>query len=145
MFVDGVTNADSMPTLEAMLRFSGQRQRLIQNNIANFSTPNYRPRDVSVAGFQHQLGEAVDRRRARFGGLRGNLDLRETREVKPGTRGELNLIPAESGRNILFHDRNNRDLERTMQDLAENVAAYRVAAELYRTQSNLIRTAITGR
>ena len=49
MSVAGLSNSGAMPVLEAMIRFSGQRQGIIQNNIANISTPRYQQRDVDVA------------------------------------------------------------------------------------------------
>lgn len=144
MLIDQLTNADSIPTLEAMVQFAGQRQKFIANNIANFDTPNYQPTDVSPVAFQEQLGEAVDRRRATFGGNRGVLEIASTREVERTPTGlKLNARP--SGRNVLFHDRNDRDLERTMQDLVENVAVFRVASELLRSRVDLLRQAISER
>jgi hypothetical protein len=46
---------------------------------------------------------------------------------------------------VLFQDRNNRDLERLMQDVAENSAAFRVASDLYRQQAALVRGAMAER
>jgi flagellar basal body rod protein FlgB len=46
---------------------------------------------------------------------------------------------------VLFHDRNNRDLERLMQGLAENTTTYRVAADLLRSRYDVLRTAISQR
>ena len=142
--IDGVTNADSIPVLEKVLQFAGQRHRLIVNNIANFSTPGYQAVDVSVEAFQAQLGDAIDARRARHGASGGELDLRDSRMIQFNSTG-IELHPEPIGRNILFHDRNDRDLERTMQDLAENFMSFRLAAELLRSRMALINTAIRER
>lgn len=142
--IDGVTNGDSIPILERMVQFAGQRHRLIVNNIANFSTPGYRAVDVSVEAFQAQLGDAIDARRARHGATGGELNLRDSRTVR-FTSTSIELNPEPIGRNILFHDRNDRDLERTMQDLAENFMSFRLAAELLRSRMALINTAIRER
>lgn len=142
--IDGVTNGDSIPILERMVQFAGQRHRLIVNNIANFSTPGYRAVDVSVEAFQAQLGDAIDARRARHGATGGELNLRDSRTVRFTSTG-IELNPEPIGRNILFHDRNDRDLERTMQDLAENFMTFRLAAELLRSRMALINTAIRER
>ncbi len=142
--IDGVTNADSIPVLERMVQFAGQRHRLIVNNIANFSTPGYRAMDVSVDAFQAQLGDAIDARRRRHGNTGGELNLRDSRTVRITSTG-IDLNPEPIGRNILFHDRNDRDLERTMQDLAENFMSFRLAAELLRSRMALINTAIRER
>lgn len=145
MFIEQLSTAGSGPALSAMLRFAGQRQRLIAHNIANFDTPNFRPADVSPQRFQDQLASAIDERRARTGGGSGALNLRSTREVGIGEGGELRLAPLTPSRNVMFHDRNNRDLERTMQKLVENASMYRVASELLSSRSNLIGGAIAER
>jgi flagellar basal body rod protein FlgB len=46
---------------------------------------------------------------------------------------------------ILFHDENNRDLERTMQHLAENTLAHNTAIELIRNQFQMLQVAIRER
>jgi len=147
MFIDGLTNADSMPALERAMQFAGRRQSIIAHNIANLSTPMFQPKDVSVGGFHRILGEAIDRRRTQYGGHRGDMNLRTTHEVRPdgGPGGSIRLRPTTSTGNILYHDQNDRDLERMMQDLAENVAYFRVSSELYRSHMSQLRTAISLR
>ena len=145
MLIDQVTNADAAPVLEAAVQFAGRRHELIAHNIANLDTPNFLPVDVSVKDFQSQLAQAVDRRRDRFGGMRGDLQIRSSREVEQDADGDIRLRPTPSSNNILFHDRNNRDLERSMQDLVENVASFRVSSELLRQHTQMMRMAITGR
>lgn len=147
MFIDGLTNSDAMPALERAMQFAGRRQTIISHNIANLSTPMFQPKDVSVDGFRRILGEAIDRRRAQYGGHRGNINLRTTHEVRPnnGPGGGIQLRPTTSSGNILYHDQNDRDLERMMQDLAENVAYFRVSSELYRSHMSQLRTAISLR
>ncbi len=147
MLIDQLTNADALPTLGAMAKFSARRQALLQHNIANISTPNFKHKSVSVEGFQDSLKDAIRVRRSRFGGHRGDLDIKDTREVQWGRRdggraGRLTLRPTTPSGNILFHDRNNRDLERMMQDLAENVAAFRVATELMKSTMEQLGSAI---
>jgi len=145
MLIDQVTNAGAMPSLEMTMRFAAQRQNLIAHNIANIETPDFRPLDASPRGFQKMLSEAVDARRSSTGGAHGRLNWRETAELKRAPDGGLSLRPTTSSRNILFHDRNNRDLERLMQDLAENTQVFRTASELMRTQVNQLQRAISER
>ncbi len=145
MIIQDLINADEIPSLAMSLRFSAQRQRLIAHNIANISTPDYRPLNVSVEGFRRSLAEAIDARRSQGAGARADLPWRDTREVKRLEDGSVRLNPQQPSDNILFHDRNNRDLERLMQDLVENAAAHRVSADLLRSRFDLIRTAIAGR
>lgn len=146
--IDGLTNSDAMPALERLMQFAGQRQRLITNNIANLSTPNFLPSDVSVEGFQQQLREAVDARRSgrpgsgAFGG--GELTLEDSSEVQflPDT---VELHPQPMNDNILFHDGNDRNIERIMQDMVENLMVFRTAAQFHKSRIDLLQTAIRER
>lgn len=149
MFIDGLVNADSMPVLEAAAQFAARRQGVLVHNIANFSTPNFQQRSVSVEGFRSTLEEAVSERRRQFGGNRGELNLRDSSEVRstrdPSGQMRLEITPGTPSGNILFHDRNDRDLERSMADLTETVASFRVATDLFRTRIQLLQSAITER
>lgn len=145
MLAGDLVNSGAIPALEMMLRFAGRRQTLIANEIANLSTPGFERQDVSVADFQRRLGEAIDRRRERTGGERGRLDFESSREVRVSPRGDVSLTPLTPTGGILFHDRNNRDLERTMQDLAENVGVFRIASDLLRQRFEHLRSAISER
>ncbi len=143
MLIDQVTNSGALPVLETAMKFAARRQSLISHNIANLSTPGFRPADVSVADFQKSLGEAVDQRRAR--GRTGGLELEGTSEVKTDSRGGLRLEPRRPTGNILFHDKNNRDLERHMQDMVENLTAFRVSSDFFRSGLELVNLAIRER
>lgn len=142
--IDGVTNADAIPALERLMQFAGQRHRLIVNNIANLSTPNFQATDVSVSDFQQQLGEAIDNRRAQHGTSDGGLELASTDQVEVSDQG-MTLHPQPAGGNLLFHDGNDRNVERTMQSLVENFMTYRTAAQFLRNRFELINTAIRER
>lgn len=142
--INGLTNSGALPVLERMVQFAGQRHKLIVNNIANLDTPDYRPVDVSVKDFQALLGEAVESRRAKHGNVGGDLELRASREVEVGLNS-MTLHPEASGENILFHDRNDRNVERIMQDLVENHQVFRIAAQFMRSRMDIINSAIRGR
>jgi flagellar basal body rod protein FlgB len=171
--LDGLTNSGSIPALQRLMQFTGQRHRLIVNNIANLSTPGFRPVDVSPEHFQQQLAQAIDKRRAArggsgppgsamfaagltpsgpFGGLHDPssvvepmaLNIQSTRQVEV-TPDRMILHPEPVGDNLLFHDGNDRSVERIMQDLVENFMAYRTAAQFLRQQYDSIRSAIRER
>ena len=142
--INQLDNAGALPVLDRMMRFAAGRQKLIAHNIANFDTPEFRPVDVDPRAFQDQLAEAVETRRAR-NPASGVLELESTREVQPLPDGRLRLDPRTGSGNILFHDRNNRDLERTMQSLVENAAMFRLASDLYRNRNRVITEAIAER
>ncbi|MCA9305462.1 MAG: hypothetical protein KDA16_02955 [Phycisphaerales bacterium] len=143
--IDGLVNGDSLPVLEAAMKFAARRQTLIQHNIANISTPEYQTMDVSPEKFAKALGEAVDRRRSDTGADRGELKFEGNSEIKVLDNGDFEFMPSKGSGNILFHDRNDRDLERSMQALAENVAAFRVATEFFRGRIELLNAAIRER
>lgn len=141
--IEGILNDGATPVLEAMVRFSGARQRLIAHNVANIDTPNFRQVDVSPREFQRALSEAVERRRGHGG--KGDLSIDGSDQIKQSHDGRLDLEPAEVESNILFHDRSNRDLERLMQANAENLGVFRVATDLLRSRAEIMRAAMSER
>ena len=133
-----------MPTLEKMFLFAGQRQRLISNNIANIDTPGYRMKDVDPRAFQKMLGEAIDERRSGNGGASGQLELKGNSQIRM-RGGQMVLNPQASGTNMIFHDGNDRDLERLMQQLVENASTFRIASDLMRKSQSQLKLAIAQR
>lgn len=134
--------------LEMAAKFAAARQRVVMHNIANIDTPDFLPNDLSPTDFQRAMKDAVERRRARMGGAGGDageLEFRGTRQFRVDRDGRVRVTPTRPSGNILFHDRNNRDLERLMQANTENVAAFRIATELLRTRYELLRAAIAER
>lgn len=144
-----LTNSGAIPTLSAALRFASERQKLIAHNIANVETPNFIQRNVPVSEFQRALSEAVETRRRQTGGESGSLEMRNTGSIATAPDGSIELRPerssASSQGGILFHDRNNRDLERLMQDSVENAAFYRMNIDLLRTRFDILKSAIAQR
>jgi flagellar basal body rod protein FlgF len=93
VFISDLTNAGAIPVLEATMRFAAQRQRLIAHNIANLSTPDFRPLDVSVPAFQKSLREAVEARRAGRTAPGAPLQMGRNPEVEVAPDGALRLSP----------------------------------------------------
>lgn len=145
MLISDLLNDGATPALEAMVRFSAGRQRLIAHNIANISTPNFQQQDVSPTEFQAQLRRAIEGWRDK--GRAGPLRLENSGQVEQLDDGSLVLTPDINGgsRNILFHDRNNRNIEQLMADQAENLAVFRVASDLLRSRHETLRAAIAER
>lgn len=136
-------NSGAMPALERLVQFTGQRHRVLTNNIANLSTPYFKPADLDPRKFQSALADAMDRRRL-SGNPGGSLEPSDTDDVTfLPDRIEATPRPANDG--VLFHDQNNRDLERTMQKLAENTLAHNAGLELMRNQFEMLRLAIRER
>ncbi len=132
--IDGLFNSGSMPVLEKLLAFTDARHKLLTESIANLNTPNYQPTDLDPRKFQAALRRAIEQRRRGDSPQRDPLKI-DADALRPETRNE----------NILFHDRNNRDLERIMQDLAENTMAHRTGIELLKNQFEMLKIAIRER
>lgn len=145
MLIGEISNSGALPSLEATLRFAGARQRQIAQNIANIDTPDYRQLDLSPKDFQKSLGKAIDARRAATGGETGRLNLAGDDQIKVDAHGNLSFVPSTPSGNVLFHDRNNRDLEKLMAEQAENAAVYRTTVELIRSRMENLRIAISER
>lgn len=142
--IKGMFTYGSMPVLERMVQFTGARQQLIAHNIANLSTPYFKAKDLDPAQFQAQLRDAIGKRSRKPNAMRQELELGSSKQVRM-RRGQMQFRPEQKNENILFHDQNNRDVERTMQDLVENALAHRTSVELLKSQFDLLRTAIRER
>ncbi|MBX3355956.1 MAG: hypothetical protein KF724_09690 [Phycisphaeraceae bacterium] len=127
-------------TLETVMRFAAARQRVLAHDLANLSTPGFRPVDVSVDAFQESLRDAIDRARQGAAPF-APQDSETVRFVGQ----EVVLKPRPRSENILFHDRTDADGDRLLSDLAENVLAFRAAAELHRHRTAQILSAIRER
>ena len=143
--IEGLFNIGALPALERMVQFTSQRHKLLLNDIANLSTPNFQPTDVDPKRFEQVLAQAIDERRQTQGGIyRGTLRMHDTEQMRFG-KDTMELMPRRSNANILFHDRNNRSLETIMKNLAENTMAHNAGMELIRNQMNLLDVAIRER
>jgi hypothetical protein len=91
------------------------------------------------------LGEAIDRKRGGDAGGKGALPWNETREIRRDPVTGLRIDPRTPSGHILFHDRNNRDLERMMADVVENVGVFRAATDMMRSRFQLIHGALAER
>lgn len=142
--IKGLFDHGAMPTLERVVQFTQERHQILSHNIANISTPYFKPRDLDPGAFQTALGNAIDRRRQRANPVSGPLLIDDTKEIRFKSDGlDVNAQPSHQG--ILFHDQNNRDLERTMQSLAENTLAHNTAVEVLRNELSIMLTAIRER
>ncbi len=71
MLIDGVTNADAIPVLERVMQFRrGPGTNSSPHNIANLSTPDYQPMDLSVDGLS---GRSSAKRSTSAASEHGNL------------------------------------------------------------------------
>ncbi len=130
MFIDRLLNQGNAPLLEQMVKFTQARHRLIAENSANVSTPNYRTKDLSIEKFQSKLRERVEQR-SQSQGSTGIGDLSAEIETPKS--------------NILFHDRNNRSMEQIQTDLSQNALLHNLMTELLRKQFASVQDALKER
>ena len=143
--IDRMFNKGSLQTLVRVTQFTGARGRILSDNIANLSTPRFKARDLSVKDFQKTLRMAIGDRRRTHTPMSGRLNLRDTSELSFGESRMNKVSPSEINDGVLFHDENNRDLERTMQHLAENAMAHNTAIQLMRQEFSVMQSAIRER
>ena len=139
--IDGFLGNSSLPALERSLQYMSARQKLLAGNLANAETPGFRPVDVDPRAFQASLREALDAGRVDAG---GGIAFDDSAPVSFGEDG-TELRPVVLAEVILFHDGNDRSMERLMQRLTENVYAFRTTSQLLRSQFESIKSAIRER
>lgn len=135
--IEGMFDSGSLPVLERLVQFTSARQTALANDIANVSTPYYKPRDLNVKEFQAELQRAIAERREKG----GELKVKDTRQLT-FSEGDLKARPAATNDGILFHDQNNRDVDRLMQSVAENTLTYMAALRLMSQEFNMLQMAI---
>lgn len=146
-FVNGLFEYGALQATERLVQFTSKRHGELVNNIANINTPYFKPRDLEPAEFQASLQDAIRRRRSRTNGanpLRGQLEMRNSWNMRYTDTG-IEARPRDQNENILFHDQNNKDIERMMQDLAENTMTHRLGIDMLKNQVDLLKTAIRER
>jgi flagellar basal-body rod protein FlgB len=135
----------AIQSVERLVQFTGARHKVLTNNIANFETPFYRARDLDTDAFQASLRDALRaHRRPGAGPSDGLLKMRNTREIRFQKDG-IEVTPGFDNSAVMFHDRTNADVERTMQHLAENTMTHNAGIQLLKSEFDLLKTAIRGR
>ncbi len=142
--IAGIFDSGAMPVLERVVQFTSARHKVLTDNIANLSTPYFKPRDLDTNSFQATLRDAIDQRRQTVKPTTGPLYVSDTRQLN-FQHDRLDATAKPSNEGILFHDQNNRDLERTMQHLAENTLAHNSAIDVLRNEFSIMLTAIRGK
>ncbi len=143
MFLESLVNRGMLPVLQQVMSFTEARNKVLVNNISNFDTVGYKMKDLPVSEFNASLRKAVARRAE--GGAGAPLQMQDTRHLKWDSEGHLQAQAEYVKGNILFHDKNNRFVEKQMAELSENGLLHNVAAELLRQQYGLLQMAIRGR
>ena len=119
--------------LRSRLDQLSERQRLISENIANASTPGYRPRDVDTSGFERMVASAA-------GG--GGLQMARTKagHMSPGGGGgQARVITRDDSETTI--DGNAVVLEEQMSAAAQTRMEFETGIALYQKGLQLLRMA----
>ena len=122
--------------LRARLTQLSERQRLISENIANASTPGYRPRDLDTSAFERMLASA--------GGNEGGLQMvrtSPTHMMSGGAMGptQANITTAADSETTI--DGNAVVLEDQMAKASDTRMQFDTAIALYQKGLDLLRMA----
>jgi flagellar basal-body rod protein FlgB len=120
--------------LRARLNQLSERQRLISENIANASTPGYRPRDLDTSAFERALAAA--------GAQTSGLQMTRTspQHMLPGgAAGAANITARDDSETTI--DGNAVVLEDQMAKASETRMQFETAIALYQKGLDLLRMA----
>ena len=119
--------------LRARLDQLSERQRLIAENIANASTPGYRPRDVDTAGFERMLASASS------GGGMTLVRTNPGHMAPGGGSGRTQIVTRDDSETTI--DGNAVVLEEQMARAAETRMQFETGIALYQKGLELVRMA----
>lgn len=128
-----LANTPFFGLLRARLDQLSDRQRLISENIANASTPGYRPRDIDTSGFERVLASHAGN---------GGLTMSRTNggHMSPGGGGgRVNVITSDDSETTI--DGNAVVLEEQMARAAETRMQFETGIALYQKGLDLLKLA----
>lgn len=129
-----LANTPFFGMLRARLDQLSERQRLIAENIANASTPGYRPRDVDTTGFERMLASASS--------SGGGVILARTNAghmAPSGGAGSTQIVTRDDSETTI--DGNAVVLEEQMARAAETRMQFETGVALYQKGLELVRMA----
>lgn len=129
-----LVNTPFFGLLRARLGQLSERQRLISENIANASTPGYRPRDIDTGSFEHLLAEQS--------GASTNLQMVRTNPghmTMGGGAGQVTLTAAEDSETTI--DGNAVVIEDQMAKAQETRMQFETGLALYQKGLDLLKMA----
>lgn len=128
-----------MKAITRRMEYTGERQRVLAENIANADTPNYKPKDLKKASFS-DLVKGPNPRAAIATTQPGHIG-RSSSSAGNGSwkveraKGEFEVAP----------NGNAVNLEQQTMLLAENQGEHNLMTNLYRKQVGLLRKALGPR
>jgi flagellar basal-body rod protein FlgB len=146
MLLDGLLERGSIAVLGKVMAFTEARHQVLVNNVSNFDTVGYRMRDLPVAQFHATLDQAIQARTK--AGANAPLDMPSQRGLAWDAQGRLHALAQQiepENQNVLFHDGNNRFVEKQMSELSQNALRHNVVAALLKGKYDELGAAIRGR
>ena len=142
-YFEGLFNGGATQALTSTLAYTQARHRVIAENVANLTTPNYKAKQLDYGEFQKTLGRALAKR---GGDTTAPVRLEGSGVFSTDAAGRLQVKPrVRPGRNLVFHDGTNGSVEREMSELAANAVLHETTTTLLGRQLQTIRSAIQGR
>jgi flagellar basal-body rod protein FlgB len=128
-----LANTPFFGLLRQRLDHLSERQRLIAENIANASTPGYRPRDLDTSGFENMLAATAG----------GGMTLARTNAghmTQGGGSRSANIVTRNDSETTI--DGNAVVLEEQMARAAETRMNFETGIALYQKGLELVRMAV---
>jgi flagellar basal-body rod protein FlgB len=126
MWFEKVVGNTDTAVLDRVIQFTESRHKLLANNIANIDTPGYKMKDLGLKDFQADLQDAIDRK-----------------QLSPEAEPLAAAGQTDYGQYLLFHDQNNRSVEKQVASITENAILHNTAVELLRSRYGLLDKAIS--
>lgn len=116
--------------------WTGQRQAVLSQNIANANTPHYRARDLEELDFGARVGKvsAVNLSKTAGQHLQGTSQKPAFRVERSDRRDLYEINP----------DGNHVILEEQLMKVADNQAQFQLASNVYRKNLQMFRMALSG-
>lgn len=125
MFLEAMFDRTPAAGMEKLAAFTEARHAVLADNVANFDTPGYRAKRLSLESFQKEMGDAMARQAK---DPAGRFVLRPGDEFAVDAAGSLRTFPTTEGReNILLHDGTAASVEREMAEVAKNGMLHKTA------------------
>lgn len=131
-------NTPGNDAMTHVLAFTEDRMKVMAHNVANIDTPGFRMQDLEVDKFNAALSRAIRRSQRTHS---PGLDL-PTIDQLEGVQGSSNNPNAEDLRGIVFHDDNDRMVEKLMTNMTKNASRQSQATSLLRKQIQLLQSII---
>ena len=144
MLFENLINRGALPVLQQVMSFTEARQVVLANNVSNLDTVDFKMQDLPADEFFSALDKAIKNRSGRGAGA--ELEMKNTKNLNWDSQNRLKAGKVDvADSNILFHDNNNRFVEKQMTQMSKNAMLHNIATELLRGQYGKLSMAISGK